>query len=340
MAVTTKSSPEVDMLELITGHWRSRAVYTAARLGVAEALAEGPKSAADLATQLDVDADALRRLLRALASLGVFVERAGRFEHTPMSERLVKDRAGSMRSLALAIGGAPYRVWGELPRSIKTGKPAFEHVFGAPFFDYMAQNEDAQRAFDQAMVEQSSLAHAAIVAAYDFSGFGTIVDVGGGVGALMERILRKFPGPRGVIFDQPQVVSKARARLSQTDLAPRLTFTEGSFFESVPEGGDAYVLAMIIHDWNDADAAAILRNVGRAMAPGARVLLSELLIPPGNSPFFGKLLDLDMLVTLGGKERTAEEYRALFADAGLTLTRFVPAYGGMSALSVIEGTKK
>ncbi len=337
MTSTAKIPPELELLNLITGHWRSCAVHAAAKLGVADALRNGPRSAAELAPELGVHAGALHRLLRALASLGVFAERGGRFELTPMADLLRSNRAGSMRALSLSIGGAPLAAWGALATSVRTGEPAFEQVHGEPFFAYLASHEEAGRAFDEAMLEQSALSHAAIVSAYDFSSFRTIVDVGGGAGALMERLLRKFTGLRGVVFDRPQVIARARARFGESDLADRVECVAGDFFDRVPEGADAYILAMVIHDWNDADAARILRAVRRAMAPGAKILLSELLIPPGNTPYFGKLLDLDMLVSFGGRERTTDEYRALLAEAGLSLSRVVPAYGPLSALSILEG---
>ncbi|APR83357.1 O-methyltransferase [Minicystis rosea] len=339
MSSTTKLPPEAALLELITGHWRSCAVHAAAKLGLADVLRDGPLGAVEIAERLGLHAGATHRLLRALASLGVFAERGGRFELTPMADLLRSDRRGSLRSLSLAIGGAPLRAWGELDTSVRSGEPAFDRVHGQSFFAYLAAHEADERAFDEAMIEQSSLSHAAILSAYDFSPFRTIVDIGGGAGALLERILHKHGGPRGVVFDLPQVVAKARARLAHGPLAERLDFVGGDFFSAVPPGGDAYILAMVIHDWSDADAVRILRTVREAMAPGAKILLSELLIPPGNTSFFGKLLDLDMMVNLGGRERTADEYRALFTEAGLQLARFVPAYGPMSVLSIIEGTR-
>jgi hypothetical protein len=337
MSSIARLPPEVELLSHITGLWRSRAVYVAAKLGVADVLGDGPRPVAEIAAAVGAHPGALHRLLRALASLGVFAERGGRWELTPMAEALRSDRPGSLRAMALAVGGLPYRAWGEALHSVQTGRPAFDHVHGVGFFDHLAGDPESARVFDEAMNAQSSLSHAAIVGSYDFSGFGRIVDVGGGQGVLLERILRANPKASGVVFDQAHVVAEGRARLAGSDLEGRIEFVAGSFFDGVPAGGDAYLLGMVIHDWDDAEAIRILGACRRAMGAGAKLLLSELVIPPGNAPFFGKLLDLDMLVSFGGRERTADEYRALFKDAGFALTRIVPAYGPMTAISILEG---
>jgi ubiquinone/menaquinone biosynthesis C-methylase UbiE len=330
-----KTPPDLELLNLVTGHWRSRAVYLAAKLGVADVLADGPQPVAVIAEKVSAHPRSLYRLLRALAGLGIFLERGGRFELTPVAELLRSDTPSSMRSLALTIGGAPYAAWGDALYSVQTGKPAFDKVHGASFFEHLARDTEAGRVFDEAMRAQSSLSHAAVVAAYDFSRFERIVDVGGGTGSLLERILRQNPGPNGVVFDQPQVVARGRERLAGSDLAARMEFVGGDFLAEVP-AGDLYILAMVIHDWDDETAVKILSSCRRAMMPGAKLVLSELVIPPGNAPFFGKLLDLDMLVDFGGCERTADEYRALLDAAGLKLTRILPAYSAQSVLSVIE----
>jgi hypothetical protein len=332
-----KMPPEVELLSHITGLWRSRAVYVAAKLGVADALRDGPRPVAEIAAAVGAHPGALHRLLRALASLGIFAERGGRFELTPMAEQLRSDRPGSLRAMALTVGGLPFQAWGEALHSVQTGRPAFEHVYGTSFFDHLAGDPESSRIFDEAMNAQSGISHAAIVSSYDFSGFATIVDVGGGQGVLLERILRANPKATGVVYDQAHVVDKGRTRLAGGDLGGRLEFVAGSFFDGVPEGGDAYLLAMVIHDWDDVDAVKILSACRRAMPAHGKLLLSELVIPPGNAPFFGKLLDLDMLVSFGGKERTADEYRTLFKDAGFSLNRIVPAYGPMTAISILEG---
>ena len=335
MSPAGKSPPDVELLNLVTGHWRSRALYLAAQLGVADALAEGPQPVDALAARVGAHPRSLYRLLRALAGLGVFLERGGKFELTPAAELLRSDVPGSMRALVLSIGGVPYAAWGEALYSLQTGKPAFDRVYGKSFFEHHAADAEAGAVFDEAMRAQSSLSHAAVVAAYDFSRFERIVDVGGGTGVLLERILRASPRPRGVVFDQPQVVERARERLAGSDVAARLELVGGDFLAEVPSG-DLLVLAMVIHDWDDETAVKILANCRRALLPGGRVLLSELVLPPGNAPFFGKFLDLDMLVDFGGCERTGDEYRALFDAAGLAQTRILPAYSSRSVLSLIE----
>lgn len=333
----TKTPPSIDLLALITGHWRAQAVFVAAKLGIADLLRDGPLSSPAIAEAVGAHPASLYRLLRALGSLGVFRERSdGRFELTPTSALLQSDNPTSMRPLALAMCGPPYRGWEGALFSVTTGGSAFEHIYGETFFEHLAKNPDASKTFNDAMASQSRMAHSAVAAAYDFSPFTRIVDVGGGDGTLLELILKSNPSATGVLYDQPHVAAAARERLTKTDIAGRCEVIGGSFFESVPSGGDAYIMAMVIHDWDDDQASVILKACRRAMAPDAVLLLSELVIPPGNAPFFGKLLDLDMMINLGGKERTEDEYRALLSASGFDLLEVVPAYGPLSALSVIE----
>lgn len=330
--------PSVELLTMITGHWRAQAIHAAAKLGIADVLRDGPKSAAAIAAAVGAHPGALSRLLRALASVGVFTQgKDGRFDLTPMAELLRSDKEGTLRSLALSICGAQYAAWASALYSVQTGRPAFDHVYGLPFFEHLAKDPEASKAFNDAMTNQSRMAHSAVAASFDFSQFKRIVDVGGGNGALLELILQNNPEVTGVLFDQPHVVEGARERLAGTEVASRCEIVGGSFFEAVPSGGDAYLMAMVIHDWDDEQACQILKNCRRVMGPEARLLLSELVIPPGNSAFFGKLLDLDMLVNLGGKERTEAEYRDLLRASGFHLNDIVPAHSSSSALSIIEG---
>lgn len=336
----SKAPPSVDLLNLITGHWRAQAVYTAAKLGIADLLKSGPKSPAEIGAATNSHRDSIYRLLRALAAMGIFAEGGdGRFELTPTAELLRVDAPGSMRSLVLAICGVPWSAWNDTLYSVQTGKPAFDRVYGMSFFEYLAQDEEASRTFDDCMTAQSRMAHSAVASSYDFSKFRRIVDVGGGQGWLLELILRTNRGARGILFDQPHVIESARERLRDTDIEARCDLVEGDFFASVPEGGDAYLLATVIHDWDDEKALAILKNCHRAMTPGTRLLLSEHVIPQGNDAFFGKLLDLDMLVNVGGKERTADEYRSLLQRAGFEGMRILPTYGAASALSIVESIR-
>jgi SAM-dependent methyltransferase len=327
--------PSLALLDLITGKWVAQALAVAARLGVADMLADGPKPCDELARANQVDAGALHRLLRALASVGVFAEVGeGQFALTPMAELLRTDVFGSLRAMAMMMGEAwSWAAWGEMYRSVKTGETAFEHVFGMGLFDYLARHPAEARTFDEAMTGWSTQTARAIVASYDFAGISTLADVGGGHGALLGTILRAHPEMRGILFDAPAVVEGTTGRLEAVGLLDRCRVVGGDFFATVPEGADAYVLCHIIHDWDDARAVAILANCRRALAPGGKVLLMEIVIPPGNTPSLGKLLDLEMLVVAGGRERTEAEYGSLLAEAGLRLARIVPT---PSPLSLIE----
>lgn len=329
--------PEQLMMQLIFGKWAAMAVSVAAKLRVADRLAAGPRSVADLAAETGTHAPSLYRVLRALAGVGVFAEDAdGRFRQTPASEYLRTGVPGSMRAVADYCGADwSWRPWGQLLESVRTGQTAFDTVFGEPVFDYLAKHPAESAVFNEGMTGFSSLVGPAVAEAYDFSRFGTIVDVGGGHGQLLCAILQKYAGPRGVVFDSPHVVEGAPAVVREFGLADRCRAEGGDFFRSVPAGGDAYLMKHIIHDWPDDKATTILRNCREAAKPGAKVLLVELVIPPGNEPSPGKLLDLEMLVIASGKERTEAEYAALLAGAGWKLTRVVPT---KSPAFVVEGT--
>jgi hypothetical protein len=325
------------MNRLLTGYWVSQALYVAAKLGLADLLKDGPRPSDELAAATHSDPTALYRLLRALASVGVFAEDGGRrFALTPLAERLRSDLPDSQRSLAVMNGEEFYRAWGELLYSVQTGRPAFDKLFGRPVFDYLSQHPEQARVFDAAMVGVHGRETAAMLDVYDFAGIGTLADVGGGNGSLLAAVLRRHPRLRGILFDLPGVVQRARANLEAAGLAGRCHVVGGSFFEAVPGGADAYLMRHILHDWDDERAAAILRNVHRAAPDGARLLAVEGVVPPGNGPSFTKLLDLTMLVIPGGRERTEDEYRRLFAAGGFRLTRAVPT---AAEVSVIEGEK-
>jgi hypothetical protein len=318
----------------------SRVAQVAAKLDLADLLRDGPRAPADLVAATGTDADALRRLLRALAGFGVFAEDgAGRFGLTPLAEPLCSDApGGSLRDFAILLGEPEsWRAWGALEHSVRTGRPAFEHVFDQPLFDYLAANPGPARLFDAAMASRSAREAAAFVAAYDLSGLtGTVVDVGGGRGTLLAAVLRANPALSGVLFDLPHVAEAAREALAAAGLAARCRIETGDFFERVPAGGEAYLLHKVIHDWDDARAGRILAHCRAAMPPrgGGRLLLLEAVVPPGNAPHMAKLLDLSMLVWPGGRERDEAEYRALLAAAGFALARVVPT--ASPAVSVVE----
>lgn len=331
------SPPEL-MNRLLTGYWTTQMLYVAAKLGLADLLAEGPRSADDLAQATKTHAPSLYRLLRALASLGVFADDGtGRFKLTPLAEGLRSDAPGSQRALAIMCGEEHYQAWGELLYSVQTGKIAFDKLYGMPIFDFLSKNLEQAKVFDAAMVGVHGRETAAMTDAYDFSGIGVLADIGGGNGSLLTSVLAKHPAMRGLLYDLSGVCERAKGNLRAAGLAERCTVIGGSFFESVPEGADAYLMRHIIHDWDDEKALTILRNIHRAIGKEGRLLVIEGVIPPGNEPSFGKLLDLTMLTIPGGKERTEEEYRQLFEAGGFQLTGITPT---QAEVSVIEGKKR
>ena len=322
---------------MLVGRWMSQAISAAAELGIADVLVDGPKTPEEIAARVGAHAPSVRRLLRALASGGVFAEDArGAFAQTPLSETLRADVPGSLRGMAIHVGApASLAAWAELPTSIRTGEPAFRRVHGKSFFEHLETATDHAKAFDHAMHGVSSTEIPAVLAAYDFADAGVVVDVGGGDGTLLAAVLERWPTLRGIIADLPHVIARTRDRLRASPLRDRIELAESSFFESVPGGGDTYLLKHIIHDWNDELSATILRNVRRVVASRGRVLLIESVIVPGNAPDFGKLLDLEMIaITEGGLERTEREFAALLEATGFELTRVVQTE---SAVAVIEG---
>lgn len=330
-------APRVALFDLIYGYRATQLVALAARLEIAERLADGPQTAEELARATTTQPEALYRALRALASLGVFEERDGRrFALTPLSERLRASHPESVRPHALFAGGEIYRAWTELPYSVATGETAFDHLFGMSHFAWLAEHPAENAIFNQVMSAGSVQAAAAIVAAYDFGERGTVVDIAGGQGMLLAAILRAHPGLRGVLFDQPHVVASAGPTMRTAGVAERCEIVSGDFFERVPPGGDVYTLRQIIHDWDNERAIAILRNCAQALAPGGRVAVIEQVLPSGPGAGRAASLDMTMMIMTGGHERTADEFARLFNAAGLRLTRIFPTQAGSS---VIEGVR-
>jgi SAM-dependent methyltransferase len=331
----TESTEQI-LSRMIVGSWVTQAIYVAAEIGIADFLAAGPRTADELARETGAHSASLYRMLRALASVDVFrADDDGRFSLTPLGKLLSSDAPGSKRSLARMAGAEIYRSWGGLMFSVETGSAAFDNVFGKPFFHYMNANPDRWRIYNDAMTEIHDSETIPVLDAYDFSTFRTVVDIGGGNGLALAAILRRHPDIRGVLFDLPSVTERAEKVLEGCVESDRVRFVGGDFFNSVPHSGDAYLLRHVIHDWDDEEAVSILRNCRDAMQPGGRVLVVETVVPPGNEPCFGKWLDLMMLV-VGGRERTKEEYAALFSAAGLRLTRVVPT---VHEVSVMEGVR-
>ncbi|MBE8985841.1 methyltransferase [Nostoc sp. LEGE 12450] len=324
--------------QMIAGAWITQGIYVVAQLGIADLLKDGSKSYGELATKTGVDARSLYRLLRALASVGIFAEgNSGYFELTPVAESLRSDRTDSLRGYAIKSGQAwEWQPWGHLLESIKTGKPVFKNIFGMERFDYLATDPSASKIYTQAISSISGEQDAAIAAGYDFSFIHNLVEVGGGNGTLMASILKANLTMQGILFDLPHVVVDAKPVIENLELQDRCQLVGGNFFESVPTGGDAYLLRYIIHDWDDERAIAILKNCYQVMQPNGRLLLVEMVIPQGNEPFFGKLLDLQMLVNYGGRERTEAEYQVLLETAGFSLTKIYPVAPPISIIEAIR----
>jgi len=333
---TSAAPPPAILLQMMTGYWVSQALYVAAKLGVADLLADGPRPVEDLAATTQTDAPSLRRVLRALASADVFTEASpGTFALTPLAALLRTGTPDSMRALAIMYAEEQYRAWGDVLHSVRTGQPAFEQQFGTSYFAYLSQHPEADRVFNQAMTGYTTELVGAVLEAYDFSPFRTIVDVGGSYGTLLAAIVRSNPEARGILFDQPHVVVAAQAHLALAGVAERCTTVGGDFFVELPADADAYVLAQILHDWDDERSVAILGQCRRAMPAHGKLLVIELVLPPGEEPFVGKWLDLHMLVLLGARERTAAEYGALFQAAGFELARVVPTPVGPSIVEAV-----
>jgi SAM-dependent methyltransferase len=331
----TGAPPEAALTQLMLGGLAAQSVYVAAKLGIADLLANGPRTVKDLAEETDTHAPSLYRVLRALSSFGIFEENDGeQFALTPTASLLRSGVTGSLRDCAIFMGEDwHWEVWGKTLYSVRTGNPAWKEVHGQTVFPYFATNQKASKIFDDAMSSFTTLATTAVVEAYDFSSVRTLVDIAGGHGRLLTGILAANANMRGVLFDLPHVIAGAREGINTSELASRVELATGDFFVAVPANGDAYIMKHIIHDWDDAQALQILKNIGKAMKPDGRVLLVESVITERNKPDFGKLMDIEMLVSPGGKERTAREYEQLFARAGLTLTQIVPTN---SPYSIIE----
>jgi hypothetical protein len=302
----------------------SMAISVVAKLRIADLLASGPKTAAELAGETKTHAPSLYRVLRMLAGVGVFAEQAdGRFALAPMGEYLRTGVKGSLRGIADYCGSDwSWRAWGNLLESVRTGRTAFDAVFGEPVFDYLAKHADESAVFNEGMTGFSSNIAPAVAEAYDYGAFKTIVDVGGGHGILLSTILRAHPEVSGIVFDAPHVAAGAEDVLRQAGLNERCRAAGGDFFQSVPPA-DAYLLKHIIHDWPDDKATTILRNCRQSVAPRGKLLLVEMVIAPGNAADLGKVLDLEMMVIASGQERTEAEYERLLAGAGWRLTRVI-----------------
>jgi O-methyltransferase domain/Dimerisation domain len=325
-------------MQLCMGYMPAACIYVAAKLGIADLVASMPKTASELASAAGVKEDGLYRVLRSIASVGVFSEVEGRkFANTPLSETLRSDAPNSARDTILFLGDPlHFRTFAELMHSVETGGTAFKKVTGMEPFDFFRHNDEENRVFNAAMTSISAHSIPPAVAAYDFGESGTLADIGGGHGMLLALILQKHPGLRGIVFDLPNVIVGAKPRIESLGLSSRCEIVSGDFFEAVP-AADCYVMKSIIHDWADERAIAILKNCAKAMrGANGKVLLLEQVIGRPNEPSLAKWIDMEMLAMAGGRERTEAEYAELFAKAGLRFARVVPT---PSPFSVIEAVK-
>ncbi|MFQ6397405.1 methyltransferase [Nocardia sp. KC 131] len=324
--------PPIALFEMFTAAAGAQAVCAAAQLGIADALAAGPRGLSELAADIGADPGYLRRLMRWLISQGIFTQHPDQtYALTPLAEPLRTDAPVSLHSFARFIGSAQHRqYWSYLSDAVRNGTVVIpEAMGGLPFFDYVRKDREFGAIFDDAMTSISELMLEPMLAAGNFGQYGTIVDIGGGRGRLLAEILARAPETRGILFDLPEVVA-------DVPVVDRCTVVAGSFFEAVPEGGDAYILKHIVHDWPDDLAEKILRTVHDAMTDSARLLLLEIVLPEGNRPHRGNFLDLEMMVSAGGRERTEHEFRELLAAAGFDLVRVIPT---ITPDSIVEARK-
>ena len=337
IATPAQANPTEIVMQLSTSYMASVSLQIAAKLKIADLLAGGPKNIRELAALSHAHEDRLYRVLRALASVGVFTETASRtFALNPAAEVLRSDVPDSVRNLALFLTSPlHFRIYAEMLHTIQTGEITFDHVYGKPVFEYLPEDPELSELFNDAMTCMSKMVMRGVLEAYDFAGIHTLMDVAGGHGATLRSILEKHPQMRGIVIDLDHVIEGAKKIPENQAIADRCEFLTGDFFAEVPTGADAIIMKNIIHDWDDDKAALILRNCRKALGakPGAKIILVEAVLPEGNEPHFGKFLDLEMFVFPGGRERTEKEFRKLFESAGLRLNRVVPA---KSPLWVVE----
>lgn len=340
MPAKRRTSPHEAMRHLVTCFWIPPMIYTATKLGVAETLAKGPLTPEEIAKRVGAHAPFLRRVLRALASVGVFAETAGgRFKLTPLAETLRRDRPGSMRDLVLMIvDDYNWATWSGLDSAVVTGGNAFEQIHKMPIFAYLRDHPDKETKFSAAMASVSGIENEAVARAYPFGRLARLVDVGGAHGHLLATILRRHKKLRGLLYDQPQVIAGAAASgfIVAPEVRDRCETQGGDFFSSVPGGADGYIMKYVIHDWDDEKCVRILGHCRAGMAPDGRVLVVDHVIPPGNGADWGKLLDINMMIAPGGKERTKEEFGRLLTRSGLRLKRVIPT---ACPLSIVEAVR-
>lgn len=331
--------PDAQVLSIVSSAWVSAAVYVVAKLGIADLIKDEPRSSESLAAKTSTTEQALYRVLRAVASAGIFTEVGDRtFAHTPMSETLRADHPNSVRDLTIWINEPDHwKVYGDLMHSVKTGEPAWDKYHGEPVFPYLFQtNTELGEIFNRAMTSYSHQTIGPLLEAYDFSQASVVADIAGGFGHLLGAVLKANPEANGVLFDLPEVLEGAPKMLESYGVGDRVELVSGDFTKEIHVNADIYMLKHIIHDWYDEKDELILRNIRANMSDDAKVLIIETVVPEGNDPHFSKIIDLEMLAAPGGMERTAKEFETLLEKSGLKLTRIIPTMGLMS---IIEAEK-
>jgi len=328
--------PRIVMNQMLFGFVVTKAIHVAAKLGIADLLAaNGSMNCSALADKSGAEEESLYRLLRALASIGIFsIDESGKFSLTALAECLKEDSPDSVKAMALSVGNVFYKAYDELLFSVKTGNNGFKKALGIPVFEYLTNNAEEGKIFDRMMTDIHGGETEPMLNTYDFSVFNTVVDIGGGNGEVISGVLKKNAAVKGILFDLPEVIDRARHNISAAGLSNRCELATGNFFESVAPGGDAYIMRHILHDWSDADAISILNHCRKAMNPGGKVLVVEAVIQEGNEPSPFKLLDLTMLL-IGGKERTKSQFENIFSKAGLKLNRIVPFQNDLSVVEAV-----
>ncbi|MEV5809790.1 methyltransferase [Streptomyces parvulus] len=327
--------PHAPILELATGSVMGRALFAVTELGVPDLLADGPVATAELAEKTDTEPSSLSRVLRTLAGAGYFRSLGDRYALTDLGRTLVTGHPTAARELVLSLLGPAFTdSMQRLSDTLRTGRTGVDLVYGLPVFDYFARHPDEGASFNRTMIAFHGTEPAAVARAWDLTDAEHLVDVGGGVGTLLRAVLEKVPATRGTLFDRPDVIGQA----DLGDAHDRCRTESGDFFTSVPHGGDVYLLSHIVHDWKDEEAHTILSNCRRAMTDGGRLVLVEMVLPPGDDDHPGKFLDLVMLALTGGRERTESQYRELLAAAGFDLVRVVPTDSAVSIIEAVPST--
>lgn len=333
-----ESSAMMDLVKMIFGTWISQSIYVAASLGIADLIKDDTKSINELAQLTDTQESKLYRVLRTLASVGILTETAPQqFALTKMGEYLRSDISGSLRAVSMMLSDEwHWRSWGEILHVVKTGQPALEHIYKVKnTFEYLKQNPQSEKIYNDAMTGWSKNIHTAVIEAYEFTNISNIVDVAGGHGMLIASILKANPQMRGILFDRPNVIADAKNLLEKAEVSDRCEIVGGDFFVSIPSGGDTYIMSHIIHDWGDEDCIKMLKNIRQVILDNGRLLVVDMVVPPGNTSHLSKWMDIDMMIMYHeGRERTEAEFRNLFKAAGFQLTTIVPTN---TAVSVIEG---